>query len=154
MKDPTMRPRTKAGTATAVLVLSLGTLTACGSDEPDYQETSVEVGAVTDTVAEAGDVRVLLPAGAASGGDLSVQEGPKPKSVPAGVEAIGPSAVVSLADSTLTGQMTVSFAPPEELTPDLVPIVMAEDEQGEWRWLATSWDNATERVTAELPGPG
>lgn len=149
-----MRPRIKAVTAPVVLVLSLASFTACASDEPDYQDSTVEVAAVSGTSVEAGAVQVVLPAGAATGGKLSVQEGPVPGAVPVGVKALGPSAVVSLDDGTLDGSMTVSFAPPPELTPDLVPVVMAEDEQGDWQWLPTSWDLDSERVTAEMTNPG
>lgn len=135
-------------------MLCLASLTACGSDEPDFEESSVEVGAVSDTTVEAGAVQVRLPGGGASGGKLAVQEGPEPTMVPEGIKAIGPSAVVSLFDGTLNGPMTVSFAPPADLTADLVPIIMAKDEQGEWQWLPTSWDVETERIAAELPAPG
>ena len=149
-----MRTPTKVAAAPAVLVLALTSLISCGEDEPDYQESSVEVGAVSETTAEAGAVQVSLPVGGATGGKLAVQEGPAPKIVPEGIKAIGPSAVVSLFDGTLNGELTVSFAPPAELTADFVPIVMAEDEQGDWQWLPTAWDTETERVVAELPAPG
>ena len=149
-----MRPRIRAVTAPAVPVLALVFFTACASDEPDYQDSSVEVAAVAGTSVEAGAVQVELPAGAATGGKLSVQEGPVPAAVPVGVKAVGPSAVVSIEDGTLDGSMTVSFAAPADLTADLVPVVMAEDVEGEWQWLPTSWDLDTERVTAEMTAPG
>jgi len=112
------------------------------------------VAAVADTSAEAGAVQVILPAGVASGGKLTVEEGAAPEVVPAGVKAAGPSARISLVDGTLGGEMTVSFAPPADLTPDQVPIVMAEDGQGGWQWLPTAWDTDTSRITAELAAPG
>lgn len=149
-----MRPRTRAVTALVALTASSTLLTACGLGGGDDEQGSADVQPVADTTAEAGSVQVVLPAGAASGGQLSLETGPEPSLVPAGVEALGATTAVSLEDATLTGAMEVSFAPPAELAADDVPVVMAREGSGDWAWLPTSWNGGDERVTAELSGPG
>lgn len=134
------------------LVALSAVLQACGLGDGD-KVSSTDVERAVATEIDAGSVEVLLPAGAATGGELIVEEGAAPTDVPAGVVPIGPSAEVSLAGGTLHGTMQVSFEPPAALAPDQVPIVMAKGESGEWRWLPTAWD-AEQRVTAELAHPG
>ena len=107
-----------------------------------------------ETEVEAGPVEVVLPAGAATGGKLAVQEGPVPENVPEGVLPLGPSAMVSLFEGSLDGSMEVSFEPPVELSPEHVPVVMAKDAQGEWQWRPTTWEGGESPVTAELTSPG
>lgn len=132
---------------------SLGLLTGCGSGD-DYEVGSADVQRAVETEVEAGSVEVVLPAGAATGGKLAVQQGPGPENVPEGVLALGSSAMVSLFEGSLEGTMEVSFEPPVELTAEHVPIVMAKDAEGEWQWRPTAWDGGQSRVTAELSTPG
>ena len=146
------RPATRA-TALAALALSLGSLTACGSGDGP-QSGSADVQRAVETEVRAGAVEVVLPAGAASGGDLTVEEGTAPENVPEGVLALGSSARVSLSEGSLDGTMDVAFDPPAELTAGHVPVVMAQDEQGEWQWQPTSWEGGEAPVTAELSSPG
>jgi hypothetical protein len=149
-----MRPRTRALTALVALSASSTLLTSCGLGGGGEEQSSTDVQPVADTTAEAGSVQVVLPAGAASGGQLSLETGPEPTLVPAGVEALGPTTAVTLEDASLTGAMEVSFDPPAELAADDVPVVMAREGSGDWAWLPTSWKGGDERVTAELAGPG
>ncbi len=147
-----MRPRTRVA-ALVTLMLSSGTLGACGFAGSD-DTSSVDVAPTSDTTVEAGSVRVVVPAGVASGGQLQVQEGPVPDLVPDGVESLGNAAAVSVVDGSLTGPVTVSFAAPAELTADQVPVVMAKPDGADWQWLSTSWDGSDSRVTAQLSGTG
>ena len=140
--------RRRAATAAVAVVSAL--LSSCGSD---YESDSTEVEAVVPTEVRVGTVEVVIPAGAATGGELEVQEGPEPANVPEGVVPLGPTTRVSLSGGTLDAAMQVSIEPPAELTPDQVPIVMAQDDGGEWRWLPTAWDDE-QRVAAEMTGPG
>ena len=148
-----MRRRTQATTALVVLTMSLGTLGACGLGGSGNQ-SSADVQPVAETTVEAGSVRVVIPAGSASGGKVTVQVGAKPTMVPDGVKALGSSAVVSLAGGSLDGSMTVSFAPPAELVSGDVPVVMAKTGSADWQWLPTSWDGGKARVEAPMTGPG
>lgn len=146
------RPTTRA-TGLVAAALMLVSLAGCGSDD-EYQLIGTDVQRAVETEVRAGAVEVVLPAGAASGGRLVVQEGPVPDVVPEGVLALGPSAMVSLFDGSLDGSIEVSFDPPLELTPDQVPVVMAKDDVGEWQWRPTTWDGGQDPVTAELERPG
>ena len=144
---------TKAAVATrgmATVAVACALLSSCGDD---LESGSTEVETVVPTEVRAGAVEVVVPAGAATGGTLEVQEGTEPVNVPDGVVPLGPTTRVSLSDGTLDGAMQVSFEAPAALTPDQVPIVMAQDEDGGWRWLPTAWDDE-QRVTAELTEPG
>lgn len=148
-----MRRRTHARTVVVVLTMSLGSLTGCGFGGSGEQ-SSADVQPVSETTVEAGAVQVVIPAGSASGGKVTVEEGPAPTMVPDGVKALGSSAVVSLADGSLDGSMTVSFAPPSDLAGDDVPIVMARQSGADWQWLPTSWEGGDARVKAQMGGPG
>lgn len=146
------RPTTTAARLVAAAV-TLASLAGCGSDD-EYQLIATDVQRAVETEVRAGVVEVVLPAGAASGGRLVVQEGPAPDAVPEGVVAMGPSAMVSLFEGSLDGSMEVSFDPPLELAPDQVPVVMAKAADGEWEWRPTTWDAGLGPVTAELDRPG
>jgi hypothetical protein len=148
-----MRRRTHVATALVVLSMSLGSLAACGLGDSGEQ-SSADVQPVSETTVEAGSVQVVIPAGSASGGKVTVEVGPAPTLVPDGVKALGSSAVVSLADGSLDGSMTVSFAPPSDLAGDDVPVVMAKQSGADWQWLPTSWEGGDARVKAEMAGPG
>lgn len=156
-----MRRGTAAAAARAAGAPNIGTVAAVAAVAALLQscglgggaESSTDVERAIATEVDAGAVEVLLPAGAATGGELKVEEAAEPADVPEGVVPLGSSAKVSLSGGTLGGAMRISFEPPAALTPDQVPIVMAQDEAGEWRWLPTAWD-AEQRVTAELTQPG
>ena len=148
-----MRRPARRAAALASVAVSVGALAACGSGD-DYESGSADVQRAVETEVRVGAVEVVLPAGAATDGELSVEEAPAPENVPEGVLAMGGSAVVTLSDGSLDGTMEVSFDPPAELTVEHVPIVMAEDEQGEWQWQPTTWDGGQSPVTAEVGRPG
>jgi hypothetical protein len=148
-----MRPRTKAARALVVLIAAAGSLGACGLADSDEQ-SSVDVQPVSDTTVEAGSLTVVVPAGAATGGELALQEGGAPTLVPEGVQPLGRTTVVALLDGSLDGTMSLSFEPPAELTSDQVPVVMAKEGQADWQWLPTSWEGGDAPVTAELSNPG
>ena len=152
-------PQPKAAPAVlAVLaaLASLGSLGACSS--AGYAQSTSDVERAVETRADAGAFEVVLPAGAASGGTLAVQEGPSPKNVPEGVKALGPSAVVSLLEGKLDGTMEVSIDPPAALTAAEVPIVMTRTggggDAGDWHWVPTSWQGGQSKVTARLTSTG
>jgi hypothetical protein len=129
-------------------------LVSLGGCSSGNGQRTADVEPVADTTVAAGPLEVVIPAGAASGGELVVEEGPEPTLVPDGIVALGSTSVVSLADGSLDGSMALSFEAPAELSEDQVPIVMAKETEGDWHWLPTSWEGGGERVTAELTGPG
>src|SRR3712207_8340988 len=63
------------------------TLFRSGSGD-QYESSSADVQRAVETEVSVGTVEVVLPAGAATDGELSVEEGPPPANVPEGVVAI------------------------------------------------------------------
>lgn len=111
-------------------------------------ETTVVAGEAT--VVELGDTNVTVPADALPEGEvLTGRVGDQPTGVPEGLKAVGPLLEVSTRSSTIGEPAAIDAPAPIGVEGATLVMVWQDDSADQvWRWVPTSYDSETNRVTA------
>ncbi|MCY1137671.1 hypothetical protein OWR29_06640 [Actinoplanes sp. Pm04-4] len=145
-------------TLSGVLLLTL--TSACTRDKRDRKEAAAPAPNIQVTVQPdaptkltTDGVTVILPAGASKAGTtvkLTVDSGPPPPSVPAGITVVGRKATVEL-PGRLAKPATVTFPAPRTIADGtLRPVVVWQNATGAWRWTPTTYKAGAATVTATV----